>query len=226
MGMFLCFSLEWREQEWQRLLAAQQWRALWKRSQTSSSLLSVMSHVNERWRDEGTKSRKQIGEERQVKTRVRLQNATNAFQGRGSCAHPCFHSDPNVISVQWRQSGALRCGRAVMSHTCQCPADRTEHTAVSIHSTCVTPAWDTGSPVAWAKEARHPVMTQNCMDALDGGRRMHGQTERLTQLAGVMSLSLWSLATLTKWHLAPQSQIPTFLRFLIIRSCTRFVYTT
>lgn len=122
------------------------------------------SRKQEREKQKGTQSKKQIGKERQgerqrkKEIRVCLQNSTNGCQGRGSCARPCFHSDPNVLSVQWRQLGALHCGRADMSHTCQCPADSTEDMPVSIHSTYVTPRRDTGTPGVWTKETRCPKL--------------------------------------------------------------------
>lgn len=137
-------------------LTAHEYKAPWIESQTSSSLLSIISHVNKRQRNKQTKreTARQRKKDMKKKTdreterkRSEFENITNGCQGRGSCTRPCFHGNPNVLSVQWRQSGALRCGRADMSHTCQCPADSTEHTPMSIHSTSVTPGRDTGSPV-------------------------------------------------------------------------------
>lgn len=47
-----------------------------------------------------------MGKERQAEIkrlkeiRVCLENTSNGCQGRGRCARPCFHGDPNVLSVQ------------------------------------------------------------------------------------------------------------------------------
>lgn len=84
-------------------LTAHNYKAPWKKSQTTSSLLLVISHVNKRQRNKNKErkkvrkkkgsnrwSRREMGKDRQEKIekvkeiRVCLEKTTNGCQGRGS----------------------------------------------------------------------------------------------------------------------------------------------
>lgn len=109
------------------------------------------------------------------------------------------------------------CGRADMIHTCQWPADRTEHTPVSIHSNSVTPSRDTGRPcVGQEGQATKPGSDQEWHPLRESGMNSCcGLYHPLSDLC-------------PDWHLAPHlsqstTQIPFCLRSLHIGTHTSYL---